>query len=33
MLKLIFSIYGFDQSLIKLNAKYSDVLNIGKIAA
>ena len=33
MLNLIFSIYGFDQSLIKLNPKYIEVLNKGKIAA
>jgi hypothetical protein len=33
MLKLIFSIYGFDQSLIKINSKYTKVLDNGKIAA
>jgi len=33
MLKLIFSIYGFDQSLIKINTKYYEVLDNGKIAA
>jgi len=33
MLKLIFSIYGFDQSLIKLNNEYCEVLDNGKIAA
>lgn len=33
MLSLIFSIYGFDQSFIKLNPDYIKVLNHGKIAA
>lgn len=33
MLKLIFSIYGFDQSLIKINSQYTKVLDNGKIAA
>ena len=33
MLILIFSIYGFDQSLIKMDPKYYEVLDNGKIAA
>jgi len=33
MLFRIFSIYGISHSLIKINKKYKDVLNLGKIAA